>query len=469
MSSKKIKVAIAGVGNCAQAIVEGIEYYRHNPDDARGLMNPILGGYKVTDIEIVAAFDISANKVGKDLSEAIYSEPNFAYRYPGITVPQTGVIVQMAPPLDGYPEPFKALFKVSAAAPCNVAEVLKASAAEMLLNCIPTESHQAARMFADAAIKEAQIGFINGMPTLIVCDSEYQKIAVKNGVPLIGDDVKSQFGGTAIHRALAMLMLSRGIHMDKTYQINFAGNTDFLNLMTRGMSKHKTKQEAVTSLMPYPVNMSTGFTHVPLMKDRKTSLFKIEGANFGNAPLIFEAKLEVEDSANFAGVVVDMVRYMRIALDRKVSGVLDSACSFLTKHPPVQIPDSICVNSVREFAGRHTRKIKQPPHMGILQVRTYLSYRENVKMSEILDIVSIGHIVREYIVFPDRKTEEVLGSPAAYSSVALARLGERVGVVTRIGADMPPPTSPPVCAIRRGHCRHPLSSRRGHHCHPVGL
>ena len=355
-SNKQIKVAIAGIGNCAQALLEGLEHYRQHPDDTRGLMNPDMGGYAVTDIVPVAAFDINANKVGKDLNKAIYGAPNNAYRYPGVTVPETGVTVQMAEPHDGNPPHLAELVPLSDAEPCDIAQVLTDSGAEMLLNFIPTESHNAARMFADAAIKEAKIGFVNGMPTLIVCDPAYQEAAVASGVPLIGDDVKSQLGGTAIHRALATLMNIRGIHLDETYQINYAGNTDFANLMNRGLSKHKTKQEAVTSLMPYPVQMSTGFTHVPLMKDRKTSYFYFNCGNFGNAPLHFEAKLEVEDSANFAGVIVDMVRLMRLALDRGVSGVLDSACSFLTKHPPVQIPDSDASDYVAEFvAGERER------------------------------------------------------------------------------------------------------------------
>lgn len=353
---KNIKVAIAGVGNCAQALVTGIEYYRNNPDDARGLMHADIGGYKVTDIEVVAAFDINAEKVGMDLSDAIFAFPNRAYHYPGVEMKKTGVIVQKAPALDGNPSHLNAYYKLSEAPDCNVAEVLRESGAEMLMNFIPTESHDAAKMFADAAIKEAKIGFINGMPTLIACDPEYQRIAEKNAVPLIGDDVKSQFGGTIIHRALATVMKERGIHLSKTYQLNFAGNTDFQNLLHRGKSKHVTKQEAVTSLMPYPVEMSTGFTYVELMKDRKTSIFYIDGANFGNAPLHLEAKLEVEDSANFAGVIVDMARLMKIALDRKIGGVLASACSFLTKHPPEQIPDSIAAAAVNDFiAGKIER------------------------------------------------------------------------------------------------------------------
>ena len=353
---KEIRVAIAGVGNCAQALLTGLEYYRRNPDDTRGLMNTDLCRYSVTDIVPVAAFDVDARKVGQDLHTAIFAGSNIAYTYPDVTMKPAGVEVKMGPVLDGVPEHLAEFIEVGSDEPCDVVQVLKDSGAEMLLNFIPTESHAAARAYADAAIKEAKIGFINGMPTLIVCDPAYQKIAMENGVPLIGDDVKSQFGGTAIHRALATLMLARGVHLEETYQINYAGNTDFANLMARGKSKHKTKQEAVTSLMPYPVKMSTGFTHVPLMKDRKTSYFWFNAGNFGNAPLHFEAKLEVEDSANFAGVMVEMVRYMRIALDRGVSGALDSACSFLTKHPPTQIPDKDAADHLKEYvAGTRER------------------------------------------------------------------------------------------------------------------
>lgn len=353
---KKIKVAIAGVGNCTQALVTGIQYYKNNPEDSRGLMHPMIGEYAVTDIEVVAAFDISAGKVGKDLAEAIFAEPNRAYKYPGVEMKKTGVIVQKGPVFDGNPPHLAAYYELSREPDCDVVQVLKDSGAEMLLNFIPTESHEAAKHYADAAIKGAKIGFINGMPTLIVCDPEYQKAAEENNVPLIGDDVKSQFGGTIIHRALATVMKDRGIHLSRTYQLNFAGNTDFQNLLHRGASKHVTKQEAVTSLMPYPIEMSTGFTYVELMKDRKTSIFYIDGANFGNAPLHFEAKLEVEDSANFAGVIADMARLMKIALDRNISGVLASACSFLTKHPPVQIPDAEAAAAVNDFIAGKTER-----------------------------------------------------------------------------------------------------------------
>lgn len=355
MSEKKIKVAIAGVGNCCQALLHGIEYYRQNPEDTRGLMNAEICGYRVFDIVPVAAFDISSEKVGKDLSEAIFAPPNKAYRY-DVQVPKFNVKVQKGPVFDGNPPHLAQFVPESRNDPVDVATVLKSSGAEILINIIPTESHQAARFYADAAIKQAKIGFINMMPTLIVSDPEYQKAAVQNGVPLIGDDGKSQFGGSIIHRALATLMNHRGIHLDKTYQINFAGNTDFANLMARGASKHKTKQETVKSLMPYDITMSTGFTYVEMMGDRKTSLFKLEAGNFGNAPLLFEAKLEVEDSANLGGTMAEVIRYMKVAQDRGVSGVLESACAFLAKHPPVQMPDELAWQQLNEFiAGTRDR------------------------------------------------------------------------------------------------------------------
>lgn len=348
MSEKKIRVAFAGVGNCCQALLEGIEYYRQNPDDKRGLANEDICGYRVTDIVPVAAFDISAEKVGKDLSEAIFSSPNKAYRY-GVMMPKFNVVVQKGPVFDGNPPHLAKFVMESPAQPVEVAQVLKDSGAEILVNIIPTESHEAAHFYADAAIKEAKIGFINLMPTLIVCDPEYQKAAVRSGVPIIGDDGKSQLGGSIIHRALATLMNHRGIHLDRTYQINFAGNTDFANLMARGESKHKTKQETVKSLMPYEIVMSTGFTYVEMMGDRKTSLFKFEAGNFGNAPLRLEAKLEVEDSANLAGVMVEVIRHMKLALDRGTSGVLESSCAYFAKHPPMQLPDEVAFQHLNEY------------------------------------------------------------------------------------------------------------------------
>ena len=199
-------------------------------------------------------------------------------------------------------------------------------------------------------IKEAKIGFINGMPELIVCDPVYQQAAVENNVPLIGDDVKSQLGGTAIHRALLQLLKARGIHVERTYQVNYAGNTDFYNLVHRGQSKHKTKKEALETLVTPDTEIATGFSYVDLMGDRKTAIFYIDGGNFGGAPLHLEAKLEVEDSANFGGVISHRVRYMKLGLDRGVSGPLHTASAVLTKHPPISIDqDGLALEQLQEF------------------------------------------------------------------------------------------------------------------------
>ena len=200
------------------------------------------------------------------------------------------------------------------------------------------------------------MGYFNGMPSLVVCSEEFQKAALQNQVPIVGDDCKSQLGGTAINRALVQLMLDKGINIKQMYQINYAGNTDFWNLVHRGKSKHKTKQAAVTSLVPYQFKMDTGFTHVRLMGDRKTMFLWCDGGNFGNAPLHFEVKLEVEDSPNFAGIIVDVVRYMKIALNRGTGGVLESACAYFAKHPPHQVRDAVARGMLDEFvAGTRER------------------------------------------------------------------------------------------------------------------
>ena len=362
--AEKIRAAVVGVGNCTNSLVSGIQWYkefygRAKPGDrVPGLVHEKIGDYGVCDIEFVAAFDVDERKVGKDLCEAIFAETNMAYKY-DITMPTTGVTVNMGPVLDGVPEhlaTFDIPVTVAKQEACDVAKVLKDSGTEVLLNFLPTASAKAARFYADAAIKEAKIGYFNGMPELIVCDSEYQKAAEANKAPIVGDDAKSQLGGTAINRAIAQLLVDKGINIQKMYQLNYAGNTDFWNLCHRGASKHKTKQEAVTSMVPYEFPMDTGFSHVRLMNDRKTMYLWFDGGNFGDAPLHFEAKLEVEDSPNFAGVVVDVVRYIKIALDRGVGGVLDSVCMYYAKHPPEQIPDPEARVRLDEFvAGKRER------------------------------------------------------------------------------------------------------------------
>jgi len=363
-NTHRIKCAIVGIGNCANSLVSGIQWYKNWYDKAKpdqrvpGLMHEEIGGYKVTDIEFVAAFDVDERKVGRDLSEAIFSEANMAYDY-GVRMPRLGVEVMMGPELDGIPEhlaTFDVPVKPAKRKPVDVARTLRESGAEIMLNFLPTGSDQAARFYARAAIQQAKIGYFNGMPSMIVCDEEFQDAALENGVPIVGDDCKSQLGGTAINRALAQLMLDKGINIHRMYQINYAGNTDFWNLVHRGKSKHKTKQAAVTSLVPYEFKMDTGFTHVRLMGDRKTMFLWCDGGNFGNAPLHFEVKLEVEDSPNFAGIIVDVVRYMKLALDRGTGGVLDSACAYFAKHPPKQMRDSIARGMLDEFvAGTRER------------------------------------------------------------------------------------------------------------------
>ena len=345
-----IKVAIVGVGNCASSFCQGIELVKSKGSkDFVGVIHSDIGGYKVTDIRVVAAFDVDKRKVGKDLSEAILSAPNIAYRYPGLTSWKTGVKVVMGPIMDGVPEHLAQFVEICDEKPVDVVEVLKKSKAEILLNFLPTGSAQAARFYADCAIKEAKIAYMNGMPELICCDASYQEAAEHSNVPIIGDDVKSQLGATIIHRALLDLFLHRGIKIEKTYQLNFAGNTDFINLVHRGESKHKTKTEALTTIIPYPTEVSTGFSWIPLMKDCKTAIFYITGSNFAGAPLRFEAKLEVEDSPNFAGIIAEDVRYLKLALDRGIGGVLTSASAYLSKHPPVTMSDEEARKNLEEF------------------------------------------------------------------------------------------------------------------------
>jgi myo-inositol-1-phosphate synthase len=347
MAARTIRLAIAGVGNCASALLQGLQYYA-GTDDTTGLMLSDVGGYAVTDIEPVAAFDINAGKVGKDLADAIFAPPNNAYRLPNIDVPPTGVIVQMADPLDGAPEHLTGLVPVADQEPVDVARALNEAEVDVLLNCIPTGSARAAQMFAQAAL-EAGAAFVNGMPELIISTGEFAEAAEARGIPLVGDDVKSQLGGTILHRALIEIMLARGFQIDRTYQLNYAGNTDFLNLTHRGESKERTKREALTSLIPYETEVSPGFAYVKTMGDRKTTRFYFDLANFSGAPLLFDAKLEVEDSANFAGVAELAVRCCKLAQDRKVGGALTSVSAFCSKHPPVPMPDEEALAALNAF------------------------------------------------------------------------------------------------------------------------
>ena len=345
--SDEIRLALVGVGNCASALVQGLHYYGQSGETV-GLMHRDLGGYDVTDIKPVVAFDVNASKVGHDLADAIFAPPNNAYRVPGIELPKSGVEVTMGPVADGAPPHLARHMEIGGHESKDIATALRDAGAQVMLNMLPTGSARAARLYAEAAL-EAGVAFINGMPELIVCDESFAQAAEERDLPLVGDDVKSQLGGTILHRAMVETMLARGIHINKTYQLNYAGNTDFDNLVHRGESKEKTKRGAVEALIPYEANVSAAFAHVPNMEDRKTARFYFELANFSNAPIILDAKLEVEDSANFAGVAVDAIRCCRIALDRGTGGVLTSASAYFCKHPPQQIADEQAVRMLDEF------------------------------------------------------------------------------------------------------------------------
>lgn len=343
----RVRVAIAGVGNCASALIQGIQYYQQHPNTLCGILFPEIGGYKVTDVEVVAAFDIDKRKVGYDLSEAIFAPPNNTEQL--CDVPRLGVKVQMGPVMDGVPEHLRAFVDVADEKPVDVGMVLKEAGADILVNLIPTGSAEAARYYARQAIEVAKIAFINGIPELIVSDDSFEQLALKNGVPLIGDDFKSQLGATILNRALIETCIRRGVKIERVYQLNYAGNTDFINLVFRGKSKHLTKEVALKSLIPYEADVASGFAFIANQKDRKIARIEIEGRKWGGAPLRISAELSVNDSADAAGVMIDMIRCAKLGMDRGVAGRLISASAYYAKHPPIQYPDDEAFTMLKEF------------------------------------------------------------------------------------------------------------------------
>ena len=333
----KVRIAIAGLGNCASSLIQGLEYYRSHPGDTTGLLFPSSGGYTPADVEVVAAFDVDARKVGLDVAEAISAEPNCTIRFQD--VPRTGVIVQQGPRLDGVPPHLERFVKASDAPAVDVARVLRESGADLLINMLPTGSAQATRAYADAALGEAKIGFVNGIPELIASDPKYQELAARNKVPLVGDDFKSQIGTTIIHRGLIRTAVSRGVRIEQMYQYNFAGNTDFANLEYRGESKEVSKRSALAPLLPNEVTWGLAPMFINGQEDIKTGVIFIKGRYWGGQQVKIEARLEVNDSADAGGVLVDMIRFTKIAIDRGESGVLWPVCAFFSKHPPKEIPD----------------------------------------------------------------------------------------------------------------------------------
>lgn len=342
----KVRVAFIGVGGCTSAIVQGIKYYGKD-ENHPGVMHPDIGGYKVADIEPVAAFDVDKHKVGKDLSEAIFSEPNCAKKFSDVS--NLDVKVMMAPVMDGVTEHSAQMVKVSNQKPVDVEKALREIKPDVVINNLPTGAVEASSFYANASIR-AGAGFANGMPALIAGDEKFVKLAEDNSVPLIGDDVKSQIGGTAFHRALLKLMMDRGVKIKNTYQLNIGGNTDFFNQVERRESKLHTKMTSYKSLVPYdfPVwGCSAGY--IDFLEDRKDAWTFIEGEKFGGFPVTIVTWFKVEDSPNFAGVMVEAIRCCKLALDRGISGVLTSASAFLCKCPPEKMDDTEAKKRMDEF------------------------------------------------------------------------------------------------------------------------
>lgn len=363
----KIKLAIAGVGNCASSLIQGIEYYRDGGKTSLrslGLMHYEICGYMVKDIEVVSAFDIDKRKVGKTLKSAIFSKPNCTKVFKP-NVLGKALNVQMGEVLDGVSShmadyPPERRFVVSDRKPCNVVDVLKRSGAHMLLNYLPVGSERATAFYAEACLK-AGVAFINCVPVFIASNRKWQERFASAGIPIIGDDVKSQMGATIIHRALAKLFVDRGVKIDRTYQLNVGGNTDFLNMLNRDRltSKRISKTKAVQSLINEPLNDRIHIgpsDYIPWLNDNKVCFLRMEGRGFGNIPVNIELRLSVEDSPNSAGVVIDAIRCCKIAMDRGIRGALISASSYFMKHPPLQLPDNEARKMVEEFiSGKRKR------------------------------------------------------------------------------------------------------------------
>lgn len=340
----EIRIAIAGIGNCASSLVQGAAFYQDTAvgDDAPGLMHVSLGGYHVSDIEVVAAFDVAHSKVGRDLSEAIIAAPNNTHVF--AQVPRTGVTVQRGPTMDGLGRYLADIIRESDEAPVNVAEELARTRAEVLVCYLPVGSEKATKWYAEQALA-AGCAFVNCIPVFIASDPKWQARFESRRLPIIGDDIKSQVGATILHRAIVNLFRERGVRVDRTYQLNFGGNTDFANMLERERleSKKLSKTRAVTSQLGAPLaaeNVHVGPSdHVPWLADRKWAHIRVEGTAFGNVPLACELKLEVWDSPNSAGVVIDAIRCAKLALDRGIGGALVGPSSYFMKSPPRQFTD----------------------------------------------------------------------------------------------------------------------------------
>jgi myo-inositol-1-phosphate synthase len=359
-SEDRVRVAVVGVGNCANSLVQGVEYYKDASADefVPGLMHVDLGGYHVSDIEFTAAFDVTTEKVGKDLADAIWARPNDTYKF--ADVPKTGVKVSRGMTHDGLGKYLSEVVEKAPGDTDDVVRILQETGTDVVVNYLPVGSEEATKWYAEQVLN-AGCAMVNCMPVFIAKGGYFQKQFEERGLPIIGDDIKSQVGATITHRALTQIFRDRGVRLDRTMQLNVGGNSDFLNMLERDRleSKKISKTNAVTSVLDYDLgagNVHVGPSdYVPWLSDRKWAYIRMEGTTFGNVPLNLELKLEVWDSPNSAGIVIDAVRLAKLALNNGISGALEAPSAYLMKSPPKQIPDAEARDAVERFIARNAR------------------------------------------------------------------------------------------------------------------
>jgi myo-inositol-1-phosphate synthase len=357
----RVRVAIVGVGNCANSLLQGVEYYKDAPDDefVPGLMHVNLGGYHVRDVEFTAAFDVTKDKVGKDLSEAIWAHPNDTIKF--ADVPKTGITVSRGMTHDGLGKYISEVVTKASGETADVVGILRETQTDVVVNYLPVGSEAATKWYAEQVL-EAGCAMVNCMPVFIAREPYWQRRFEEKGLPIIGDDIKSQVGATITHRVLTSLFRERGVKLDKTMQLNVGGNSDFLNMLERERleSKKISKTNAVTSMLDYDMgakNVHVGPSdYVPWLTDRKWAYIRMEGSSFGNVPLNIELKLEVWDSPNSAGIVIDAVRLAKLALNNGVAGGLEGPSSYLMKSPPKQIVDDEAYEATETFIRNNARQ-----------------------------------------------------------------------------------------------------------------
>jgi myo-inositol-1-phosphate synthase len=360
-SDDRVRVALVGVGNCANSLLQGVEYYKDAPDDqfVPGLMHVNLGGYHVRDIEFTAAFDVTTDKVGKDLSEAIWAHPNDTIKF--AEVPKTGIKVSRGMTHDGLGKYISEVVTKAPGETDDVVGILRDTQTDVVVNYLPVGSDAATKWYAEQVL-EAGCAMVNCMPVFIAREAYWQRRFEEKGLPIIGDDIKSQVGATITHRVLTSLFRERGVRLDKTMQLNVGGNSDFLNMLERDRleSKKISKTNAVTSMLDYDLgakNVHVGPSdYVPWLTDRKWAYIRMEGTSFGDVPLNVELKLEVWDSPNSAGIVIDAVRLAKLALNKGVAGALEGPSSYLMKSPPKQLPDDDAYDAAEKFILENARK-----------------------------------------------------------------------------------------------------------------